>query len=77
MHFQRNYVLNRSPNVSTKFGEDRSNNKEMAIAFRNPRWRCDSSGIFLNFYYKHVSFQCITLCYMKLHLAALIGMVRA
>jgi len=29
MHFQRNrYVLNRSPNVSTKFGEDRSNSKK-------------------------------------------------
>jgi len=39
-HFQRNrYVLNRSLNVSIKFGEARSNSKEMTVAIRNPRWR--------------------------------------
>jgi len=34
MYFQRNrYVLNRSLNVPTKFGEDRSNSKEVAAVF--------------------------------------------
>jgi len=36
MHFQCNrFSLNRSPDVSTKFGEGRSNSKEMATVFRN------------------------------------------
>jgi len=26
------------PNLSTKFDEDRSNGKEMATIFQNPRW---------------------------------------
>jgi len=40
MHFQcTRCILNRSPNVSTKFGEDRLNSKEMATVFRNSRWR--------------------------------------
>jgi len=29
--------LNLSSNIPTKFGDDWSNSKEMAIAFRNPR----------------------------------------
>jgi len=34
MHFRRHrYVPNRSPNVSTNFGNDRSNSKEMAAIF--------------------------------------------
>jgi len=46
MHFQCNrYVLNRSPNVSTKFGEDRSNSEEMSTVFRNSRWRPPPSWI--------------------------------
>jgi len=35
IHFRRHrYVPNRSPNVSTNVGDDRSNNKEMAAVFR-------------------------------------------
>jgi len=34
MHFRRHrYVPNRSPNVSTNFGDDGSNTKEMAAVF--------------------------------------------
>jgi len=34
MHFRHHrYVLNRSPNVPTNFGDDRSNAKEMAAVF--------------------------------------------
>jgi len=34
MHFRRHrYVPNRSPNVSTNFGYDGSNTKEMAVVF--------------------------------------------
>jgi len=37
MHFRRHrYVLNRSPNVSTNFGDDGSNTKEISTVFRNP-----------------------------------------
>jgi len=31
-------ILNRSFEVSTKFGEDRSNSKEMVTIFENPSW---------------------------------------
>jgi len=31
------YVPNRSPNVSTNFGDDWSNTKEMTAVFQNPR----------------------------------------
>jgi len=40
LHFWRHqYVPNQSSNVSTNFGDDRSNTKKMAAVFRNRRWR--------------------------------------
>jgi len=46
MYFRRHRNdLNRSLNVFIKFGEDRSNSKEMAAVFRNPRWRRPPSWI--------------------------------
>ena len=38
-------------NITTEFGEDRSNSNEMATDFRNSRWRPPPSWIFVNMHF--------------------------
>jgi len=44
------FLIEDPPNVSTKFSEDRSNNKYI---FRNSRWRRMSSWIYSNIHFQH------------------------